>query len=368
MLGYLNGESWDFALPRDGERSSSLQRLEEEYGAKATHLRGIWGTERQLRHMPWRNVENLTRFVDGLLLETAPLVQVTWRRPLWLDGFERWLPYDLPLRSLYAPAAPDGVHKWKLGTRGVDRCFCRYVTQPRYIGLLSPRLLRVLRRAEADPPGVALHLRTMVNHLPAEAKITRCLSEVTPLSTWLRAACEHRAFERGKTYVMTDSPRLLSELHRTFSNVRVNPMLSDRGSPYQRTDELAAPFRKAIGMSRAQSWDENKLFLAIDFHLASLSEEIQTERWSSFALPIMARSMCVRRTRFLCGERGAPNGTMCPMWGSVFSRQMLMFLDTGQSPQKDHYFECFERHLPEDHPCKNHSNGVCREAFVSAAL
>ena len=150
--------------------------------------------------------------------------------------------------------------------------------------------------------------------------------------------------------------------------MRSNPMMSARRAQNWSADNsVLAPYHHAAG--RAQSWEENKLFLSLDFHLASLTEEIQTEAHSSFALPIMARSMCVKRTRNLCAHSsGELEPTMCPSWSTFFFRQLPMFLDSGPPQSRGQYHQCIERHLPQNHPCKNKSQAHCREAFVSALL
>ena len=61
----------------------------------------------------------------------------------------------------------------------------------------------------------------------------------------------------------------------------------------------------ASGIPPTSSWR------FLDFHLASLSTETQTDPNSSFALPLAARSMCVRRVRHL-SENGSQT---CPKCG-----------------------------------------------------
>lgn len=91
-------------------------------------------------------------------------------------------------------------------------------------------------------------------------------------------------------------------------------------------------------------WDSTNLFLALDFHLASLSTETQTDPNSSFALPLAARSMCVRRVRHL-SENGSQT---CPKWAATFSRHMPFFM----YKYAVHYHACFEQRLAHDHLCR----------------
>ena len=132
--------------------------------------------------------------------DAAPLIRVTFRRPIWLENFDRWVPYDLDVRAAVGNASAP----WHLAGRRLDRCFCRYVTEPLFLTNLSARAAARLRQLEARPPRVVLHLRTMVNHLEKkDLHYLHCFNRTSWLP-WFRAACDSTAFREHSAYVMAD--------------------------------------------------------------------------------------------------------------------------------------------------------------------
>ena len=104
-----------------------------------------------------------------------------------------------------------------------------------------------------------------------------------------------------------------------------------------------------------------RLAAAIDVHIAGLETELQHDEASSFARPILARSMCIQRVRSL--KRGA-----CPRFRQIFPRivggnLLPHYFDDG--PRAAEY-DCLREVMPADHPCKPLSRRDCREAFVLA--
>ena len=146
---------------------------------------------------------------------------------------------------------------------------------------------------------------------------------------------------------MSDSARLVSRLHRLQpSLVRTNPL---------------AP--SIVGSTR--SWASNldtKLLLALDFHLASQASEVESQVKSSFVRPLIARSMCIQRLRWLSSREREP--TLCPRWTQTFLRDLPAFFDSG--PARRYFDACVRSRLEPSHPCRNGSAQFCRETYVDA--
>ena len=108
VLGYANGASWD----------APLKQLKHEYGAFA-----------RIRRMdkPWLSRASWGNLTDQLRGHPAPLLLLHFRQQLWLDGFDKFLPFNLPL--LVSSNAPAGT-PFHLANRTMDRCFCRCDLHP----------------------------------------------------------------------------------------------------------------------------------------------------------------------------------------------------------------------------------------------
>lgn len=122
--------------------------------------------------------------------------------------------------------------------------------------------------------------------------------------------------------------------------------------------ELASadPNAPPLGV-QGKTWVTAQQLLAIDYHLASLAREIQGDQFSSVALSLQARSMCVRRVRFLTEP-----GSLCPRWATTFIRNLVGHLLS----HPEHYLSCLERQLDSRHPCKGLSVSECHAAFIAA--
>ena len=362
-LGYANGELWD----------ASLAELLPLYGGSAKQIK-VYETPWSLpplkdrRAAAWDGPEGLAA---QLRAEPSPLVHLKLANPQGaFKTFYLWFPYNLSVL-----AQPEG-RPWHEGGREIDRCFCRYVTAPRFLSKLPERLAADVRRAEATPPRLALHLRTMVNHLLPHARSSACNAEdsATAWRGWIGAArCDEARLRRDRVFLMGDSPRLLLSMRRAYgaATVQVNPMLdsgqgsdgkggsSGDGVRSSRLDMFTAPYKdmiRATGEGTSE-WETSNLYLALDFHLAGLSAEIQTDPNSSFALPLAARSMCVRRVRYL-----SESGSACPKWAATFSRHMPYFMYKFAT----HYHACFEQRLAHDHPCRGQSVQGCHARMIAA--
>ena len=142
LFGYANGESWA-ATPEEIESYPSRVAIQVRLSSP---------------EQIFRRLQN----------ETAHLVLLNNLGDLPTNGIA-WLPWSLPLRQR---APPDGhaTHGGGGGGGGgggrgsrlppFDRCFCRYVTQPRFGAAPSAAAAANAARVLASESGAALHLRT----------------------------------------------------------------------------------------------------------------------------------------------------------------------------------------------------------------
>ena len=121
---------------------------------------------------PWiaRDEGEMDRLAARLRDHPAHLLHVTVPRSNLLPmAGQRWLPYGLPLSSNdgngLGALIPRGVDRDASAAAAseaprlhVDRCFCRYVTEPSFASMLSPAVRHAL--TSAPVASVALHLRT----------------------------------------------------------------------------------------------------------------------------------------------------------------------------------------------------------------
>ena len=147
VLGYANGESW----------FRPFKQLRAEYGGKYMKIRRL--------DRPWMADKTLANLTAQIRETLEPLVVVFFSQPLWLDGFDRWLQHEPPVLAARNTSVPPNT-PFHLAQRRIDRCFCRYVSHPIFLSNLPEELARRVRRVQARRPEVAVHLRTMINHLP----------------------------------------------------------------------------------------------------------------------------------------------------------------------------------------------------------
>ena len=360
VLGYANGMPWDVSHGPDHDwyRAMLVNATRWNFG----HGNGLWSSADKIRSLATQLRES-----------DAPLVEVSLNSSLSL-GKHPWLSslLSMPrLTPLSLQQAELGV-PWWTGTRQIDRCFCRYVSQPRFDGLSATARVQVQRflgELEASPPSAALHLRTMVNHLRNRAlDRTACSPESERPSPWpwIELACgglvappHSTVGGHRRVFVMSDAPRLALHLHKRFpQRVTINP-LTTLGAQDGRGLELkAVPFMSQIHWHLEQ-WQEANLLLLLDFHAASCAEELQGSPSTSFLDPIVMRSVCVKRVRRFDGS----DDTFCPNWEWVIPRRMYHALS---KPNDRSYSSCFESQLGDSHPCKNVTGVACHEAFVGA--
>ena len=169
-----------------------------------------------------------------------------------------------------------------------------YVTQPRF-----SQAARSSTRFD-----VAYHLRTGFADTKASALISRIRRSTfrtraafraayqagerlrgSDASRWLHAACGAAGIatlSSQRAVVLSDSPGLMRHLH-----IRYNATVGAAGGVLGST-------RSFTGATHAA-----KLATARDIWLAGLASEMQELWTSSFARPVVARSMCIRRRRLL---------------------------------------------------------------------
>ena len=392
-LIYANGERWEVPLAE----------LEAEYGSVAVNMtvgKGEW---------PWSSRQtNRSRLIDELRDDRAALVHITCADDAsWMDAIP-WLPPDLQVLSPEPGPDDAATHRSSKLEAGpppvgesIDRCFCRYTSHITLHGL--PSHIEERLRQYRSPPftKVSLHLRTMMNHLDSRQRNLSCAAE-SPLGSkhhaWhevLDAACDRKAFKAVSMYVMSDTPAFTARLQAAFPHtLRINPMMKGLHA----AQSWGAPYRTMTrGVRDASSWEDSNLFLAIDFLLAAQSEEIQTEALSSFARPIMARSLCIRRMRYLQPSKELPlppappaapsliaagdahrtlwRGTgeeieprhdvACPRWSETFHRSLADGFDTGL--RTDLWPSCYAPRLhATQHPCAGLSGRACRVKMLAA--
>ena len=296
LFGYANGELWSPTNEELGRYGDSKRR------------KLVWG-------------DPLT-ILEQLRNETSPLLRVTLTGQIPVQS-STWLPHSMPLRFTR-----------RIGQQRLDRCFCRYVTQP----LFPP--------SEADAraattASVGYHLRTGFADVPDEfLQETGATPSLTSIAQWFKLACNFTVFKERTSFVFSDSPGLSTYLHRALPDlVRHNKQVANMKGPTR---------------SWVVGFDE-KIPSATDTVLAGMVPEIEYAYLSSFAQPAMARSMCTWRAIEI--ERRS-----CPRFTSVYVRDLY-----SQVGHTDHLRPlCLRSQIDNNHPCKNVRSSTCQKRFVEA--
>ncbi len=268
--------------------------------------------------------------VRRLRNESAPLIHLIISSPPPTDG-ENWLPWSLPLRSPHrgrSGAGHDGPRHAPL-----DRCFCRFVSQP---ALATPA---AASRQLSSQSGVALHMRTgfadvmdwevraLRSHAPRAARETR---------RWIGFACiESSLGGLGDATLLSDSPGLLAHAMAAFPRFNV---------------------AAANATATTRSWEapaESRLAAALDVLIAGHATELHVSRYSSFMRPAVARSMCNRRVLPLGGAKSP-----CPRFDRTFVRNMHVLRSWAAR------WTCLKSQLDDGHPCKAVTARECRRSFI----
>ncbi len=400
LFGYANGAVWK---PTPAELDG--------YQGKVLYLRNQTG-----HHATWTSrLQEIPRLFKLLRQHDSRALVV-----LDLDGSppfdsHHWLPYDLPLRhdkrsrfassdvealtqcfrhcpaSLKASCHRRCLEPWDHVTSRLDRCFARYVTEPMFAP--SP-----FHKSMASLP-VALHLRTgwadvtdaalrgaqlqstccpngwQCAERPPRAQnepVRECITTPARVGLWFQRACNATRFASRSSWIMSDNPFLLQHLHSTHKNVHSNLQVLSRLSSVtaaaQRARESQPGYRGMVSggvldLTTTRIWKnsfEPKREAALDAYVAGLLPEIQISPHTSFARPIVARSMCTRRVVPLTQDG------VCPEWDLEFHRDMWGLSGTTTWP-------CIEESLPKGHGCKGLQHTMqggltCRRYYVASML
>ena len=150
VMGYANGDAWG---------ADSEQAVYRLFGSSKNVTEIINGFAWTL----WRNATRLNMLAQELRDHEAPLLNVYFPAAYPIQS-NALLPFfrNIERLPISSRAGIDGP--WWSGKRRMDRCFCRYVTQPRIeevVAKLPSPLHALISRYEAAPARVAVHLRTM---------------------------------------------------------------------------------------------------------------------------------------------------------------------------------------------------------------
>ena len=405
LFGYANGESWE---PTRDELS--------QYTGTTLHLRNR--STNDAHHIP-RLLQDLKLHDSHSLIVLdldgwPPLDSHNWlpyALPLRFDRRAQFTSADAEalrkcLQLCEARTVALLASKGKGGGRGaclrrcleqradhvtsrLDRCFARFVTQP----LFSPSQFH---KSMASLP-VAYHLRTgwadvtdaalRGTHLQSTCcpnlwqcadtrtpRVPQCITAPATLGHWFHRACNTTRFASQKSWVMTDNPFLLQYLHSTHgaqvhSNYEEVPRLPRMTAAARRARDLEPGYRGMVNsgvldLTTTRIWKNSpwgaKREAALDAYVAGLLPEIQISPHTSFARPIVARSMCTRRVVHLTRDG------VCPEWDAEFHRDMWGLSGTVAWP-------CVEESLPAAHGCKGLAHSLeggqtCRRYYVSSML
>ena len=359
-FGYANGMHW---MPHRKE----LRRYPRG-GTKAIDLRKLRPVRGPSSRPEYKRESTIAKLIKGLENETAPLIYVTvpheWgtgRLPLVQVG-DNWLPSSLPLRQTGSLNCAGGPAQSTTSCEGdvvkaVDRCFYRFVTQPRFNVTAS---LDDERAIAAMSLGV--HLRTGYADVEdADLREPAYAGGVVPrpqrlewqrqrLVGWLRLACSELLRPSGPpSFVVSDSPGVLQYLRDSFD------------TRLRASDSL--PLLVGSGVS-SRTWlaeSGAKRAVARDICALGLVSEIHAWSRSSFVRPVVARSVCTRKVTEL-------SDSVCPRFKQIFARDLYMHLwhSTTSWYQDLAKATCLLRQLPSDHPCKNTSVRGCIADFIVA--
>jgi len=300
------------------------------------------------------------RDIDALfpLLEAddAPLIHVRykglmhrWNAMLHLGS----LPWD-------AKALRDHFIWGRVADPHLSRCFCRFVTWPRFA--LSPKA-----------PHVVYHLRSNFADLPspvlaaaANVRLTAPLASGIEARSWFRVACPSLPFPLPPwAHVVSDAPG--------FARV-ADGGCANAGRPCPREEEE----KPSTATETTRSWRSPlsaKVAALRDGMLVGRARVLVTSRLSSFGRPLVARSMCNAQVFDI-----RSNGSGCELFEALIPRDLVAALgsfrrrwrtDASAAAPKDSWESCWERkvraRLPGIHPCGgNTTMGQCQQRFLMA--
>ena len=337
MFGYANGLSWH---PEPAELERYPNRV-----AFQDFPPGIFGTFHAFSERV-RKLENVS------LVDVTSINHIVFMRHF------RYAALPLP------PNARAQKNAWFV-TRGripplwATRCWCRFVTATRF-------------DCARQIPSVAYHLRTGFADVDVRALAGLTRRNLSAVSRWLGLACPSLR-ERPRVHVMSDSPAVAALAYHKAS--RTEPKASSRLWNVSRhsTRSWDSPFAVQLAVSR-------------DLCEGGQAEILHISMLSSFADPMVARSMCIRQVQPVddlrklaerkqlwvpgaesilkyprVAQKMAENVvTRCPHWSFVFPRNM--YTDSNFADR----YEKLQANLPKWHPCSGRSAKLCRSEFIAA--
>lgn len=345
MFGYANGMSWH-------PDPSELEKYPNTAG-----IRDFPAKERFLAR--------------AKALDNVSLLVVDSYRPITLPRPFAYSDLPLPPNSTAAAAAKmrgmrdtrpsSGFRHWP--PPWATRCYCRFVTYERF-------------GCSQHVPPVAYHLRTGFADVGAEELALFGKRNTSAVVWWLNLSCP-TLLSRPRVHVMSDSPAIVA-YHQAAR-------AADDASKEQ-------PFPRDIVLgnsSRAptRSWMNSfsmQMDAARDVCDGGQAEVLHASRMSSFQMPMVARSMCLKQVNpvddlhLLMQHKWVPEAelitkkdetsgaaalggaTRCPHWSQVFPRNMYT-----DSFHKDGYLT-LQRNLPPWHPCAGVPVHACRTRFIAA--
>ena len=287
LLGYRSGHTWG-PPASDTECSECGYKLDK--ARKTSLLPSSFSWESEL------DVEGL---VTELRESLAQLVHVTSNATIAFNShsFLPALPWD---------ARPEE------GNPRLTRCFCSFVSHPRFdVPPSKQRATYLLGTSFADVDDNLLPQRGD----PAET------------AAWVRAACGRESLGR-KTHVMSDAPGLTEQL-------------SGRAVP-----------QALLQSSRRKSAARKvRRIVVSDVVVAGHSMHLYAQSMSALLRPIAARSMCAQRVFQMGHESSA-----CPYFEEIFPNGLFASLSG----------EDAARSLVKGHPCGGLANRQCRDKFIAA--
>ena len=370
LFGYANGQRW---TPHASELAKYAESTTIEHTGQEAH--------------------SVAALYERVRNESTPLVHVRQVMSTPLLASEA-IPWNLPLVApLVADPARATVATQPYAVTSteregsIDRCFCRYVTQPTF----GPAGAAVLAESErrvlaASGGGLAVHLRTGLADV-ADHDLWRVAAQKSDAANsggrpardravsakrqgitaqWLYAACSDEALRKlPAALVLSDAPGLTALLLAAYPQMHAVDRLA-----LERNATNTAPLAILSGMS-ARSWSNGfapKLAAAVDVAAAGVASEMLVSRYSSMLKPAVARSMCTRRVSHFAEKpaRDAQSGSsarqkLCPQFDVVFLRN-LQVLTANQGK-----YACTQQQLVR-HPCKGLSGNACRDSFITAMI
>ena len=331
----------------------------------------------------------------------------------------RRLPWTLPLTTLPAAGGTslgDGEDERSDSASDggplLDRCFCRYVTQPtldqKGAALLAASARHLLHppaaeaSAAAEPiaapsphftspsassassspssaspaASVAVHLRTGFADMRddetmragrASQIVARALT-----AKWFEAACDNSTLGAlSRALVLSDSPGLVAHVRALFPHVFGTDEIGEAEGGSVAAGGASGSIRgKGVVAQAGSNWStktsattrswsngfDAKRAAAVDAIAAGYASEVRVSRYSVMLKPAVARSVCTRKVATF----GRDPSSGCPRLDATFWRNLQILTGSAKT------YECALQQAPPDHPCAGLRASHCRKSFLVA--